>query len=107
MILIIWYVIFVAIGDVVAYLVGLMVERVWGSYPRMVAFIACIFSCYGSLGCCRGESPNHAGRPPRPDGGTLTDPLQSERSLGLGGSDAFPSSETSRFHHAARRRGGG
>ena len=39
MILIIWYVIFVAIGDVLAYLVGLMVERVWGSYPSMVAFI--------------------------------------------------------------------
>src|SRR5215471_10459921 len=38
---------------------------------------SCIFSCYGSLGCCRCGSPNHAGRPPRPDGGTLTDPLQS------------------------------
>jgi uncharacterized membrane protein len=42
-ILIIWYVLFVAVGGVAAYLVGLIVERTWGSYPSMVAFIAMYF----------------------------------------------------------------
>jgi hypothetical protein len=42
-ILIIWYVLFVAVGNVVAYLLGLVVERTWGSYPSMVAFIAMYF----------------------------------------------------------------
>ena len=32
-----------AIGDVVAYFAGLAVERQFGSYPSMVAFIAMYF----------------------------------------------------------------
>ncbi len=43
MTLLIWYVGLVMIGDVVAYFAGLAVERQFGSYPSMVAFIAMYF----------------------------------------------------------------
>ena len=43
MTLLIWYIGLVMIGDVVAYFAGLAVERQFGSYPSMVAFIAMYF----------------------------------------------------------------
>jgi hypothetical protein len=43
MTLLIWYIGLVAIGDVIAYFAGLAVERQFGSYPSMVAFIAMYF----------------------------------------------------------------
>ena len=43
MTLLIWYVGLVVIGDVIAYFAGLAVERQFGSYPSMVAFIAMYF----------------------------------------------------------------
>lgn len=43
MTLLIWYIGLVMIGDVVAYFAGLAVERQFGSYPSMVAFIVMYF----------------------------------------------------------------
>jgi hypothetical protein len=43
MTLLIWYIGLVVIGDVIAYFAGLAVERQFGSYPSMVAFIAMYF----------------------------------------------------------------
>ena len=43
MTLLIWYIGLVMIGDVVAYFAGLPVERQFGSYPSMVAFIVMYF----------------------------------------------------------------
>jgi hypothetical protein len=43
MTLLIWYIGLVAIGDVLAYFAGLAVERQFGSYPSMIAFIALYF----------------------------------------------------------------
>ena len=42
--LIIWYVGFMIAGDVVAYLIGLLVERAWGSHASLVVFLALYFS---------------------------------------------------------------
>ena len=44
MVLIIWYLGFVAIGDVLAYLVGLFVEyEGWGSNTSMIVFLTIYF----------------------------------------------------------------
>jgi hypothetical protein len=43
MTLLIWYIGLVAIGDVLAYFAGLVVERQFGSYPSMVVFIGLYF----------------------------------------------------------------
>ena len=43
MTLVIWYIGLVVIGDVIAYFAGLAVERQFGSYPSIVAFIAMYF----------------------------------------------------------------
>ena len=43
MILILWYLGFVIVGDIVAYLIGLAVERAWGSYVSLVVFLALYF----------------------------------------------------------------
>ena len=43
MLLIIWFLALVAAGDVVSYLVGLLVEYEWGSYPSLVVFLAMYF----------------------------------------------------------------
>ncbi len=43
MTLLIWYLGLVAAGDVLAYFVGLAVERQWGSYPSMIVFIGLYF----------------------------------------------------------------
>jgi hypothetical protein len=40
MVLILWFLALVAAGDVLAYLVGLLVEYQWGSYPSLVVFLA-------------------------------------------------------------------
>ena len=50
MILIIWYLIFVAIGDVVAYLVGLIVERAWGVPKHGRFYRHVLFRAMGRLG---------------------------------------------------------
>jgi len=43
MTLLIWYLGLVAVGDVLAYFLGLMVERQWGQYTSMVVFLALYF----------------------------------------------------------------
>jgi hypothetical protein len=43
MALIFWYLGLVAVGDVLAYFVGLLVERQWGQYPSMIVFLAMYF----------------------------------------------------------------
>jgi len=43
MTLLIWYLGLVAVGDVLAYFLGLAVERQWGGYASMVAFLALYF----------------------------------------------------------------
>jgi hypothetical protein len=43
MTLLIWYLGLVAMGDVLAYFLGLMVERQWGQYTSMVVFLALYF----------------------------------------------------------------
>ena len=40
MTLILWFLAFVAPGDVLTYLVGLFVEYEWGSYPSLIVFLA-------------------------------------------------------------------
>jgi hypothetical protein len=42
--LIIWYVGFMIAGDVVAYLIGLFVEREWGPHASLVVFLVLYFS---------------------------------------------------------------
>jgi len=42
--LLIYYLIFVAVGDVAAYLIGIAIERVWGSYPSLVVFLSLYFA---------------------------------------------------------------
>jgi hypothetical protein len=43
MLLILWYLALVAVGDVISYFAGLLVERQWGSYPSMIVFLAFYF----------------------------------------------------------------
>jgi len=43
MILILWYLGFVIVGDIVAYLIGLLVEREWGPHASLVVFLALYF----------------------------------------------------------------
>jgi len=43
MLLIIWYVGFVLIGDVLAYFVGRFTEYEWGDNPSMIVFLALYF----------------------------------------------------------------
>jgi hypothetical protein len=43
MILIAWYVLFMIIGDLVAYFLGAMIEHQWGSQASLVAFLALYF----------------------------------------------------------------
>ena len=47
MLLIIWYLALVAAGNVLAYFVGLLVERQWGQYPSLVVFLAIYFVTLG------------------------------------------------------------
>ena len=41
--LIIYYIAFIIVGDIVAYLLGFFTERAWGSYPSLVVFLALYF----------------------------------------------------------------
>jgi len=41
--LLIYYIAFVAIGDFVDYLIGLVVESWWGSTPSLVVFLGLYF----------------------------------------------------------------
>jgi hypothetical protein len=43
MTLIIYYIAFVFVGDIAAYLAGLFIEYEWGEYPSLVAFLAIYF----------------------------------------------------------------
>jgi hypothetical protein len=43
MTLIIYYIAFVFVGDIAAYLAGLFIEYEWGAYPSLVAFLAIYF----------------------------------------------------------------
>ena len=43
MTLIVWYVVFMITGDVAAYLIGLVVERAFGSQASLVAFLTLYF----------------------------------------------------------------
>jgi hypothetical protein len=43
MTLLIWYIGLVAVGTVLSYFAGLAVERQFGSYPSMIAFIGMYF----------------------------------------------------------------
>ncbi len=44
MILIVYYLAAVVVGDVLAYFLGLLVERQWGSNPSMFAFLVAYFA---------------------------------------------------------------
>ncbi len=44
MTLLLWYLALVAAGDVLAYLVGLFIERQWGSYASLIVFLAMYFA---------------------------------------------------------------
>lgn len=44
MALIFWFLGFMIVGDLLAYLIGLFVEYQWGSYVSLVAFLALYFS---------------------------------------------------------------
>jgi hypothetical protein len=41
--LLVYYVVFVAVGDFAAYLTGYLVERFWGSTPSLVVFLGLYF----------------------------------------------------------------
>jgi hypothetical protein len=43
MALIVWYLGIVAVGDVLAYFIGLFVEHEWGGWASMVVFLALYF----------------------------------------------------------------
>jgi hypothetical protein len=43
MVLMVWYLIFMVLGDVAAYLIGLAVEWEWGSQVSLVVFLALYF----------------------------------------------------------------
>ncbi len=43
MLLIAWYVLFMIVGDFVAYFIGLLIEHVWGLQASLVAFLALYF----------------------------------------------------------------
>ncbi len=43
MILIVWYILFMIIGDFIAYFVGATIERQWGSQASLIAFLALYF----------------------------------------------------------------
>ena len=44
MALIIWYLGLVIAGDLLAYFIGLVVERLWGGWASMVVFLALYFT---------------------------------------------------------------
>jgi hypothetical protein len=44
MMLIVWYVIFMVAGDVAAYLIGLFIEREFGSETSLIAFLVLYFT---------------------------------------------------------------
>lgn len=41
--LIVYYVVFMIIGDFAAYFIGFMVESEWGSQPSLIAFLTLYF----------------------------------------------------------------
>jgi hypothetical protein len=43
MMLIVWYVLFMITGDFIAYFLGAVIERLWGSQASLVAFLALYF----------------------------------------------------------------
>ena len=43
MLLIAWYVLFMIVGDFVAYFIGLLIEYEWGLHASLVAFLALYF----------------------------------------------------------------
>jgi hypothetical protein len=43
MILILWYLVFMVAGDIVAYLIGRFVEYEWGSYVSLLVFLGLYF----------------------------------------------------------------
>ena len=43
MLLIAWYVLFMIVGDFVAYFIGLLIEYEWGLQASLVAFLALYF----------------------------------------------------------------
>ena len=43
MAIIVWYVVFMIAGDVAAYLIGLVIERAFGSQASLVAFLTLYF----------------------------------------------------------------
>ena len=43
MMLIVWYVLFMIIGDFISYFLGAVIERLWGSQASLVAFLALYF----------------------------------------------------------------
>ena len=48
MVLIVWFLAFVALGDLLSYFVGLFVEYEWGSYPSLIVFLA-MYGLYLSI----------------------------------------------------------
>ena len=46
--LLIYYVVFVAIGDCIAYVLGTVVEQFWGSTPSLVVFLGMYFFSLGA-----------------------------------------------------------
>ena len=56
MILILWYLGFVIVGDIVSYLIGLLVEREWGPHASLVVFLALYFlSLWVAASCCAAD----------------------------------------------------
>jgi hypothetical protein len=43
MILIVWYLVFMVVGDLAAYFIGLFVEYEWGSQASLIVFLALYF----------------------------------------------------------------
>jgi cation transporter-like permease len=43
MMLIVWYVLFMVIGDLIAYFLGAMIEHQWGSQVSLIAFLILYF----------------------------------------------------------------
>ena len=58
MTLIVYYVVFMIVGDFAAYFLGLFTEYEWGSQVSLIVFLVLYFFFYGCLGCWLCGSPS-------------------------------------------------
>ena len=96
MLLIVYHVAFMITGDLSAYLIGLIVERAFGSYASLIAFLALYFSILlARLGACGSDDGAEArrARAVKREAEEVPGPLTAKAS-----SNTSPASRTTRLH---------